>query len=735
MTVPHLVPEPVRSLEPFALAGVFGLTEIHLAASLATADPGASHDVLLGAALAARAPLHGSVCVELGTVRETVVSSLLEPTEPVVVESTSTPSSDDPHDDDGEFVAAVDQAVPIPSIDDLDWPDDRWSSTLASSPLVDVVERNGRFAEQSPVGHLRPLVLDGDRLYLARYWHLERFVAADLAHRATATGCGAIVDPTATAARTSELFDLASRSDGTVPDPSQLAAATAVAEHDLVVIVGGPGTGKTTTVAHLLAGILWSRQDRSEAASTTIEDRIALVAPTGKAAARMTEAIRDAAGRLSDHLPSTVAEGLDSLEAVTIHRLLGRRGAGFRHRPDQPLPHELVIVDEVSMVSLSLMAHLLAAIPARTKLVLVGDPYQLASVEAGTVLGDVVGVSNGGDAPAAVAPAVRSLSTVHRQKAGSTILDLAAAVRIGGADEVVEILANADPAEVSWIDPTAVDPTSSAGPDDGEPGAPRRDQAGPTTTGRGGGPGGAAPEQASLFDADTYAPIAAGAGPAELATDRAEREVHRRRLHALVGEVDRSALAAVAAAADGDEDLALDLISSVKVLCALRRGPDGVDRWNRSIEDHLRNQNAIRRGDWYAGRPTMVVENDYLNRVFNGDVGVALRSRANGIEGPDAAGYRVVFRRAGGNQEIPAIRLDRVATQWAMSIHKSQGSEFRHAVVVLPPPPARILTRELLYTGITRAKERLTLVASEAALRAAVGRPVARASGLADRLS
>ena len=175
-------------------------------------------------------------------------------------------------------------------------------------------------------------------------------------------------------------------------------------------------------------------------------------------------------------------------------------------------------------------------------------------------------------------------------------------------------------------------------------------------------------------------------------------------------------------------------IASIKVLCALRRGPAGVDHWNRLIEDRLRNGNAIRRGDWYAGRPTMVTENDYLNRVFNGDVGVAMPAGGGITDGPDAAGYRVVFARSGANQEVPAVRLDRVATQWAMSIHKSQGSEFPHAVVVMPPPPARILTRELLYTGVTRAKERLTVVASEASIRAAIDRPVARASGLADRL-
>lgn len=698
MNMTHLVPTSIPWMEPFVAAGVFGPTEIHLAATLATADPGAAREVLLGAALVARAPQHGSACVEIETVRHTVVSTLTEPYDqgtddsdqgyPAVHGSAGyhDGSGDQRLDDDPDYLP-IDGTSTAIAVEDLDWPEPQsWADKLAASSLVHVVG-----GEATP--ELQPLVLDGSRLYLARHWHLERYVAADLAGRARAGLRESASDSTADVTRASiaKLFELDSVPTGSRPDPDQVAAAAAVADSGLVVIAGGPGTGKTTTVAHLLAGLMWARDGAAVNSNgpddATPDDslrspgeRIALVAPTGKAAARMTEAIRHAVGTLADHLPVPVVAQLQSLEAVTVHRLLGRRGAGFMHGPDNPLPHDLVIVDEVSMVSLSLMAHLLAAIPTQAKVVLVGDPYQLASVEAGTVLGDVVGMraSPDGEAapPSVLTSSVRSLSTVHRQKDGSAILELAAAIRAGRADDVIALLNAADGVELRWID------TDSA---------------------------------------------AGTAGPAPAH--------HRQHLENLVEAVRATATNAVHAATTGDVDTALAAIGSVKLLCALRRGPDGVDHWNRAIEDHLRHTNTIRRGDWYAGRPTMVTENDYLNRVFNGDVGVALPATTDVVDGPDAAAYRVVFARSDSTLDVPAIRLDRVTTQWAMSIHKSQGSEFAHAVVILPPPPARILTRELLYTGVTRAKDRLTVVAGEAALRAAVDRPVARASGLADRLT
>jgi len=326
------------------------------------------------------------------------------------------------------------------------------------------------------------------------------------------------------------------------------------------------------------------------------------------------------------------------------------------------------------MVSLSLMAHRLFAVRPDATVVLVGDPHQLASVEAGAVLGDLVGVGADGGAgaseqtpPTGVRSSIRSLTTIHRQADGSAILPLAAAVAAGRSDELIEVLSS------------------------GLEGL-RWERSGPTSP---------------------HSPVRA-----EL-TDMARIVVEQART--------------------GDIEGALAATTGLKVLCATRHGAGGVDAWNRHVEDDLRKQGLIERRQWYPGRPTMVTENDYLNKVFNGDVGVAVPTttapvddRAEVRDGADR--FEVWFPRAAGNLSVGAVRLDRVSTQWAMSIHKSQGSEFDHAVVVLPPPPARILTRELLYTAVTRARTRLTIVATEEALRAAVNRPVARASGLVERL-
>jgi exodeoxyribonuclease V alpha subunit len=329
-----------------------------------------------------------------------------------------------------------------------------------------------------------------------------------------------------------------------------------------------------------------------------------------------------------------------------------------------------VIVDEVSMVSLSLMAHLLAAIRPDAKVVLVGDPYQLASIEAGAVLGDIVGIGSGGGAvagtapPAAIAESVRVLTTVHRQGEDSGILKLAECIRQGDADGAIEILKGSH-GDVIWVDPTNPDHKGEK--------------------------------------------------------IQAEQDL-------------KGAATKVVSAAQGENaeiEKALEAILSVKVLSALRRGPTGVDHWNQLVENYLRSEELKGYSDWYAGRPVMVTKNDYLNKVFNGDVGVAIAKED--LSRDDR--FQVWFERAEGNQMVEATRLDQIATQWAMSIHKSQGSEFDHVVVSMPPPPSRILTRELLYTAVTRAKERLTVVATEESIREAIKREVARSSGLAARLA
>lgn len=615
-----LLPTSVEHLAPFVAAGVLDAAEVHLAATLAELDvPGAPApppEVVLAAALAVRAPRHGSVCVDLDDVAESVRASV------------------------EEARAAVDPADDRPAVADLAWPrPDRWIAALSVSPLVHDVARAALDLDGR-----RPLVLDGRSLYLARYHALEHLLAREVRRRAPAAPT--TIDPaappldlvtaSAEADAVTDLFAAAGDEDGV--DTDQLAAARAVADSRFVVIVGGPGTGKTTTVARLLAGVL----------AADPECAVALAAPTGKAAARMTEAVRGAVGALADHLEPAARTALGLLEATTIHRLLGRTGTPWGYGPDRRLPHDLVVVDETSMVSLSLVAQLLAALRDDARIVLVGDPDQLASVEAGSVLADLVA-----PAATAVAAAVRPLHRVHRQDEGSAILDLATAVRTGAVDDALAVLRAGG--DVTWIDPTT------------------------------------APEGVETVAADVAA----------------------------------VARTVVEAARRGEVDDALGHLGSVKVLCAHRRGPSGVDGWNRRTEEALRATGLVGWNDWYAGRPVMVTENDPLNGVFNGDVGVAIDEG-----GPFAAW----FPRADSPLRVDAVRLDRVVTQWAMSIHKSQGSEFDHVVVVLPPPPARILTRELLYTAVTRARSRLTVVASEASLGAAIEHPIARSSGLTARL-
>jgi exodeoxyribonuclease V alpha subunit len=689
MKIPRFIPAEVIELEPFVTAGVFSSTEVQAVTTFvrAAASQGdaVTRDVIIAAALAVRAPMHGHVCVDLGSIASTVVGNQ---------DFSSGALTDDEVDSTGALAGEEDSGLdqdqdstggPVLDqqqlLDNLKWPDAKtWLKNVAKSSLVRVVTSDDSAGTDSSIDlatQLQPLVVEDGRLYLTRFWSLERYVAADLLHRSQAatveeeeqTSDGVLPSEEYAAAEVTRLFQ---ESGGPV-DKDQLQASLAGVHRNFVVISGGPGTGKTTTVATFLAGLVSSMQpaEGSESSSTNqATQRIALAAPTGKAAARMTEAIRKAINNLGGALDPEVAKELGELDASTIHRLLGASpGTGFRHNPSNPLPHDIVIVDEVSMVSLSLMAHLLAAIRPDAKVVLVGDPYQLASIEAGAVLGDIVGIGSGGGAvagtapPAAIAESVRVLTTVHRQGEDSGILKLAECIRQGDADGAIEILQGAH-ADVIWVDPTNPDHK-------GEQIQAEQD----------------------LKDAATKVVRAAQGENAEI-------------------------------------EQALEAILSVKVLSALRRGPTGVDHWNQLVENYLRSEEIKGYSDWYAGRPVMVTKNDYLNNVFNGDVGVAIAKED--LNRDDR--FQVWFERAEGNQMVEATRLDQIATQWAMSIHKSQGSEFEHVVVSMPPPPSRILTRELLYTAVTRAKQKLTIVATEESITEAIKREVARSSGLAARL-
>ena len=520
----------------------------------------------------------------------------------------------------------------------LPWPDpEDWMARIAASPLIG--------------GALR---LDGTALYLDRYWREEAQIAADLG----AFGDAPAVDAGVLRAGLARLF----RDDDTA---QRLAAASAVLRR-LAVVAGGPGTGKTTTVARIVALLI-----EQSAASPPL---VALAAPTGKAADRLEKAVHDEARHLD--IDAAAREQLLSLEASTLHRLLGWRPGShsrFHHHRGNRLPHDVVIVDETSMVSLSLMARLAEAVRPEARLILVGDPGQLASIEAGAVLGDIVGPaaerlvmrSAARDAladvtgvtvvaapsDAAIGDGIVVLDRVHRF--GGGIATVAGAVRAGDADGLVDALRDGLDG-VTWI------------------------------------------EEDVASDPDALGPVREAA----VATARA----------------------VIAAAAAGDAPAALHALGAHRVLCAHRQGPYGVATWMARIESWV---DAGDDGPWYPGRPLLVTENDYGLRLFNGDTGVVV-----------AAGDRVIaaFERRGEILEFSPARLGAVETVYAMTIHKSQGSQFGTAAVLLPDPNSRLLTRELLYTAVTRARAELILAGTEAAIRAAVARPIARASGLRDRL-
>jgi len=731
MRFPSFIPPEVSDLEPFVNAGVFGSTEVQAVTTFVrsvSSQGEVPREVVIAAALAVRAPMHGHVCVDLSTIGLTVLGNQDYSSRAMTDEQGG--SLGDPSEglsDGGDSASSGEQGLLGDTAADqqdmfseLKWPEaSSWLKMVAVSPLVRVVSRAAAvdpIAATAPETFLQPLVIEDGRLYLTRFWSLERYVAADLLYRSKSAteevlkistlghSAREVSAPSTAPSAADEVERLFNAGHGPV-DPDQLAASLAGVNRDFVVISGGPGTGKTTTVATFLAGLVSSMQLGTPTGPSTEQtlnnqatQRIALAAPTGKAAARMTEAIRRAISNLGDALEPAVATELGELDATTIHRLLGATpGTGFRHNPSNPLPHDIVIVDEVSMVSLSLMAHLLAAIRPDAKVVLVGDPYQLASIEAGAVLGDIVGISSaeeqicGITAPAFIADSVRVLRTVHRQGEDSGILRLAEYIRQGDAEGAIGVL-RAEHLDVIWVDPSN-----------------------PADTG-------AKKATESELTKAAMSVVCAATGETGDSNESADSEQ---------ADVSESKAGTPSSDQRNDEiDQALKAILSVKVLSALRRGPTGVDHWNQLVESYLFSQDKKGYSDWYAGRPVMVTKNDYLNKVFNGDVGVAIAKKD--LHRDDR--FQVWFERAEGNQMVEATRLDQIATQWAMSIHKSQGSEFDHVVVSMPPPPSRILTRELLYTAVTRAKKKLTIVATEASISAAINREVTRSSGLAARL-
>jgi exodeoxyribonuclease V alpha subunit len=583
---PRLARGAVGLLLTFNEAGVLDAADVHVAQRLCALAAEEDELVALAVAFVVRAVRGGSVCVDLATVAEDAL--------------------------------------------DLPWPDaDAWHTAIGASPLVTATPAVLRLLEH---GH------DQGRarlLYLDRYWREEEQVHTDLVERPAGS---ATPDESWLAAALDRVFPRQGYDE-------QRAAARVALTHATTVLTGGPGTGKTTTVAALLA--LCAEQ--AELAGDPAV-RIALAAPTGKAAARLQQAVEAEVARL----PATDRERLAGVRAVTLHRLLGARpdtSSRFRHHRDNRLPHDVVVVDETSMVSLTMMARLLEAVRPGSRLILVGDPFQLASVEAGAVLADLVEAVQD-----KTRVGVASLVTSHRF--GASIGALAEAVRSGDADRAVALL------EVGG-------------------------------------------EHVELVHVDDPA-------------------------HRIRGLVVPHALGVLRAAEASDPDRALALLDQRRLLCAHREGPFGVRHWNTQVERWLAEETGEPiYASWYAGRPLLVTANDYGLGIYNGDTGVAVRPAA----GAPGRALRAAVAGSAGRLDLATSRLGQVETMHALTIHKSQGSQADEVVVILPPPESRLLTRELLYTAITRARERVVVVGSPDDVRAAIDRRALRATGLRQRLA
>ena len=578
----------MKHLQQACRAGQLPDIALHFAGLLHRLDPNADESVLLAGALAGERVISGEVCIDL-----------------VRLASSTVFDSDD---------------APGMSTPDLDV----WQQALKSSPLI------------SDGTATAPLVITPDGcLYLYRYFELERRLAELIVQRTQI--CDVSIDSTQLEAALEALF----ADDATSAD--QRNAATLAVHNRFTVVSGGPGTGKTATVVRILA--LLSRLE------LVAPERVLLCAPTGKAAARLREA-------LADTLPAVTPGDTLPADAVTAHRLLGwRPGKKPRYHAMRPLNCDLLVLDEASMVDLALMVSILEALPAHARLILLGDRDQLASVEAGAVLGDICRAADSGPLADTLAP----LTHNWRFGAQSPIAALASAVREARVTDALTLLNDPASAQVSL--------------------------------------------QVAQEDAALDGLLAEQVTPVYAEVARLVRE-------------------------GAEAKAVFEKLGSLMVLCAHRTGRRGVTDLNRRLSAQLGVGGALSPGlPAYPGQPLMVTRNDAALGLFNGDIGVVM---------PDADSpgrLQAVFIDAAGDEHAVSLgRLPEHETAYAMTVHKSQGSQARQVVLVLPTQLSPVLSRELIYTGITRAEQSLAIWAAHEVLAGAIGRSAQRATGLADRL-
>lgn len=536
-----------------------------------------------------------------------------------------------------------------------------------SPEQVEALKRNPFVS--TDIADVQPFVLFNNRLYFHRYFHYEGKVVQQIEQ---------LIDQEKkeVAARKELLLSQKEFVESKLSRPLQPAAApdwqqaavVSAAINNFTIITGGPGTGKTTTVAKILA-ILFKLNPGL---------KVALAAPTGKAAARMVDSLKSAALSLSDEL----ASALQSLKPNTLHRLLGSipHSPNFLHNKENPLPYDLLIVDESSMIGVALFAKLLDAISPDTRLILLGDKDQLASVEAGSLFGDLC-----------LSQPVLNVFEKDRFELINALhgsLPAEAQVEPGGAthplfQHIVELKFSyrfEDTGGIGLLSKAVIQ-------NDFEK------------------------VQSFLHD-DTK--------DDQVVIDQ----------HYSASLFERLAMEYKKYIEEPDPKIALQKMNAFKILCAIREGEFGVQQLNRRVERLLNDSGILKiEGEFYENRPIIVTKNNYALNLFNGDMGL-IRPDEQGV-------MKAWFEDAEGKlRGITPGLIGGIETVFAMTIHKSQGSEFDQVLLVLPTfEQLPILTRELIYTGITRAKNKVFIQGTEEVLKLASERKVQRASGIAERFT